>query len=109
VAASEVGITLADDQAAALRSAAEFRAHRFRIQEEQRARLRAELPLPQLEAPFLFTDGIGPDELDRLASMLADAVRRLPDDEPRVAHHAPAEDDEPDDEAGDNGGGEVIS
>jgi anion-transporting ArsA/GET3 family ATPase len=109
VAASEVGITLADDQAAALRSAAEFRAHRFRIQEEQRARLRAELPLPQLEAPFLFTDGIGPDELDRLASMLADAVRRLPDDEPRVAHHAPAEDDEPGDEPGDNGGGEVIS
>jgi anion-transporting ArsA/GET3 family ATPase len=108
-AASEVGITLDDDQAAALRSAAEFRAHRFRIQEEQRARLRAELPLPQLEAPFLFTDGIGPDELDWLASMLADAVRRLPDDEPRVAHHAPVEDDEPGDEPGDEGDGEVIS
>ena len=80
-AASEVGITLADDQPAALRAAADFRAHRFAVQEEQRARLRAELPLPQLEAPFLFTDGIGPGELELLATTLADAVRRLPDDE----------------------------
>jgi anion-transporting ArsA/GET3 family ATPase len=80
-AASEVGITLADDQRAALRAAADFRAHRFAVQEEQRARLRAELPLPQLEAPFLFTDGIGPRELELLATKLADAVRRLPDDE----------------------------
>jgi hypothetical protein len=48
--------------------------------------LRAELPLPQLEAPFLFTDGIGPGELDRLAATLAGAVRRLPDDEPWDVH-----------------------
>jgi anion-transporting ArsA/GET3 family ATPase len=78
-AASEVGVTLIDGQAGALRAAAGFRAHRYRVQEEERARLRAELPLPQLEAPFLFSAGIGPGELDRLASALADAVRRLPD------------------------------
>ncbi|MGH3182778.1 MAG: ArsA family ATPase [Streptosporangiaceae bacterium] len=94
MAASEVGVTLADDQAAALRAAAQFRAHRFRIQEEQRARLRTELPLPQLEAPFLFTDGIGPTELDRLAATLAEAVRRLPD-ETRDVHPKPAEPPEP--------------
>jgi anion-transporting ArsA/GET3 family ATPase len=78
-AASEVGVTLAPEAARALRAAAEFRQRRFRLQEEQRVRLAAELPLPQLQAPFLFSAGIGPDELDRLAEELAGAVRRLPD------------------------------
>ena len=91
-AAAEAGITLVDDQAAALRAAAEFRAHRFRVQEEQRARLRAELPLPQLESPFLFSAGIGPDELERLAAALADAVRRLPDEDTDNARIEDADD-----------------
>jgi len=78
-AASEVGVTLEPEAARALRGAAEFRQRRFRLQEEQRVRLSTELPLPQLQAPFLFSAGIGPDELDRLAEELADAVRRLPD------------------------------
>jgi anion-transporting ArsA/GET3 family ATPase len=83
-AASEVGLTLAADQVRALRGAADFRAHRYRLQEEQRGRLATELPLPQLQAPFLFSAGIGPDELDRLARALAEGVRRLPDSDPDV-------------------------
>jgi anion-transporting ArsA/GET3 family ATPase len=108
-AAAEVGITLAHGQAAALRGAADFRAHRFAVQEEQRARLRAELPLPQLEAPFLFSAGIGPGELDRLATALADAVRGLPDDDSRdsgrARGHGGALDARPDDAAADIEGG----
>jgi anion-transporting ArsA/GET3 family ATPase len=80
-AASEVGVALTDDQVQALRGAADFRGHRYRLQEEQRGRLATELPLPQLQAPFLFSAGIGPGELDRLAQALAEAVRRLPDPE----------------------------
>jgi anion-transporting ArsA/GET3 family ATPase len=82
-AAAEVGVTLADDQLAAVRAAAEFRSRRFRLQEEQRARLATELPLPQLQAPFLFSAGIGPVELDALAEQLAVAVRSLPDTDTR--------------------------
>jgi hypothetical protein len=84
-AAAEVGITLGEGQAGALRAAAEFRSRRFGLQEEQRGRLATELPLPQLQAPFLFSAGIGPDELDLLAQELAAAVRRLPDDGARPA------------------------
>jgi anion-transporting ArsA/GET3 family ATPase len=80
-AASEVGVALTADQVQALRGAADFRAHRYRLQEEQRGRLATELPLPQLQAPFLFSAGIGPGELDGLARALAEAVRRLPDPE----------------------------
>jgi len=84
-AASEVGVTLSDDQLGALAGAAHFRGRRFRLQEEQRARLAAELPLPQLQAPFLFSAGIGPEELERLAADLAEAVRRLPEGDAEVA------------------------
>ena len=83
-AAADVGVTLEPDQAAALRAAAAFRTRRFALQEEQRARLAAELPLPQLQAPFLFSDAIGPDELDVLAAQLAAAVGRLPDGDARA-------------------------
>ena len=81
-AAAEVGVTLAPDQAAALAAAAQFRRHRYQLQEEQRSRLSAELPLPQLQAPFLFSATIGPAELDWLAVDLAAAVSGLADDAP---------------------------
>jgi anion-transporting ArsA/GET3 family ATPase len=80
-AANAVGVSLDEEQAAALGDAAAFRAHRFSLQEEQRARLAAELPLPQLQARFLFATAVGPEELELLATDLADAVRRLPDSE----------------------------
>jgi hypothetical protein len=79
-AAAAAGVTLDAGQAEALAAAARFRGHRFALQEEQRARLSAELPLPQLEAPFLFSAGIGPPELDELATGLAAAVGRMPED-----------------------------
>jgi hypothetical protein len=44
-------------------------------------RLEAQLPLPQLRLPFLFTTDIGPVELDDMArAMLAEieALTRLP-------------------------------
>jgi anion-transporting ArsA/GET3 family ATPase len=79
-AAERAGVSLSGQQLAALREAAEFRTHRYALQEEQRARLAAELPLPQLEAPFLFSAGIGPSELEELAAGLAGAIGRLSDD-----------------------------
>ena len=99
----EVGVTLTEDQAAALRAAAGFRARRFRLQEEQRARLAAELPLPQLQAPFLFSAGIGPDELDTLADAAgrgrAQAARRRRPDP--AAPDRPATTASPSDRPGD--------
>jgi anion-transporting ArsA/GET3 family ATPase len=88
-AAAAAGTTLTTGQADALGSAADFRAHRFSLQEEQRARLAAELPLPQLQSPFLFSAGIGPDEIDTLATALAEAVGRLPDGPSRTPAGAP--------------------
>jgi hypothetical protein len=43
-----------------------------------------ELPLPQLRVPFLFTDAIGPAELDQLSDALAAGIGDLndPDTEP---------------------------
>ena len=79
-AAAEAGVELTAEQAAALGAAARFRSRRFALQEQQRARLSSELPLPQLEAPFLFSARIGPDELERLAAGLARAIGLLPDD-----------------------------
>jgi anion-transporting ArsA/GET3 family ATPase len=79
-AAAEMGLTLNIDQATALGAAAVFRRRRYELQEEQRARLATELPLPQLQSPFLFSASIGPEEVDRLAADLAEAVHQLPDE-----------------------------
>ncbi|MGA2519325.1 MAG: ArsA-related P-loop ATPase [Acidimicrobiales bacterium] len=84
-AAEAVGVRLTLDQADALREASSFRARRFALQEEQRARLAIELPLPQLVAPFLFSARIGPEELELLAAGLGDAVGGLPDDAARAS------------------------
>jgi anion-transporting ArsA/GET3 family ATPase len=73
-AAREAGVTLTVDQLAGLTAAAGFRASRFGLQQQQRRRLAAELPLAQLLAPFVFSDTIGPDEITRIATALADAV-----------------------------------
>ena len=57
----------ADDGLAA---AARFRLARQQQQQEQLARLTAELPLPQLHLPFRFTAGLAPDDLEALADAL---------------------------------------
>jgi anion-transporting ArsA/GET3 family ATPase len=76
-AAAQAGIDLDDAQAAALRAAAAFRSHRYRLQSEQWDRLAQELPLPQLRAPFLFSPRIGREELERLGADLAAAIEHL--------------------------------
>jgi hypothetical protein len=45
--------------------------------------LAAELPLPQLQAPFLFSATIGPEELDILARSLAAGIGDLAEPEER--------------------------
>lgn len=79
VAAEEAGVEIDDEVASALRRAASFRAHRHRLQAEQRERLANELPLPQLRTRFLFSPRIGPEELRSLATDLAEGVRGLAD------------------------------
>ncbi len=80
-AADEADVSLRPGEAVALASAARFRLDRTALQAEQVARLQAQLPLPQLRLPFLFSAEIGPAELDDLARvMLAeiDALAGLP-------------------------------
>ncbi|MGH9016505.1 MAG: ArsA family ATPase, partial [Acidimicrobiales bacterium] len=69
-AAAAVGVTLTGGQAEALAAAARFGARRFALQREQRTRLAAELPLPQLIAPFALADTLGPAEIDTIAAAL---------------------------------------
>jgi anion-transporting ArsA/GET3 family ATPase len=80
-AADEADVSLRPGEAVALASAARFRLDRTALQAEQVARLQAQLPLPQLRLPFLFSAEIGRGELDDLARvMLAeiDALAGLP-------------------------------
>lgn len=76
-AAELAGVTLSDADAEALAAAAAFRRSRLAIQAEQVERLAAELPLPQLVLPFLFTTHLGAGGLDTLVSALLDGVRML--------------------------------
>ena len=61
-----------------LASAAEFRRRRQELQQAQVARLAAELPLPQLQLPSLFTVDLAPVDIEVLASALAAAIEGLP-------------------------------
>lgn len=72
-AAGAADVSLRKGEADALAAAASFRLDRTSLQVEQVGRLEAQLPLPQLRLPFLFTTEIGPAELDVLArAMLAE-------------------------------------
>lgn len=80
-AADEADVALRPGEAAALGSAARFRLDRTALQAEQVGRLEAQLPLPQLRLPFLFSAEIGPAELDELARVILreiDALAGLP-------------------------------
>lgn len=57
--------------------AAEFRAERHELQQEQIDRLRRELPLPQIELPFVFTPDITRSQLDELATAITAGIERL--------------------------------
>jgi anion-transporting ArsA/GET3 family ATPase len=69
-AAREAGVDLRPGEAEVLDAAAEFRRHRVELQTEQVTRLAEQLPLPQLQLPFLFGAELGPAELDLLAEAL---------------------------------------
>jgi len=80
-AAKEAGAALRPGEVDVLGAASRFRRERTALQREQVERLHAELPLPQLRMPFLFTASIGPAEVDQLARrMLAEiaALSELP-------------------------------
>jgi anion-transporting ArsA/GET3 family ATPase len=76
-AAAAADVALRPGEAGALAAAARFRLDRTALQEEQVARLRADLPLPQLRLPFLFTAEIGPTELDDLARVVLFEIGEL--------------------------------
>lgn len=61
-----------------LAAAAQFRRRRQELQQAQVARLAAELPLPQLQLPSLFSVDLGPPDIDALAAALASAIEALP-------------------------------
>ncbi len=79
VAAAAADVTLREGEATALSAAASFRSDRAALQAEQQARLAAQLPLPQLRLPFVFTTEIGPAELDGLADRLLAEIAALPE------------------------------
>jgi anion-transporting ArsA/GET3 family ATPase len=75
--AEATGRFVSDREAQDLARAVEFRAVRHDVQREQIDRLRAELPLPTIELPFLFTPDIGRAEVDELADALTRGIELL--------------------------------
>ena len=74
---SLAGASLRPGDAEALRAAAEFRARRQELQQEQVTRLAASVDLPQLHLPFVFETDLGPSEVETLADELAAAIGDL--------------------------------
>ncbi len=64
-------------EAERIAAAAEFRSRRQRLQRRQVERLAAELPLPLIELPYLFTAALGVDEVEPLAAALAAGIEAL--------------------------------
>jgi anion-transporting ArsA/GET3 family ATPase len=58
-------------------AAAEFRAARYALQQEQAARLAHRLPLPQVRLPFIFNAALGRSEIHHLADELAFGIEQL--------------------------------
>jgi anion-transporting ArsA/GET3 family ATPase len=72
--ASAAGTRLPTSLAADLEEAARLRSSIQDAQAEQVARLASELPLPQLQLPFCFSDDLGPEHLAALTAALKSAV-----------------------------------
>jgi anion-transporting ArsA/GET3 family ATPase len=75
--AEATGRFVSDREAHDLARAVEFRRTRHDVQREQIDRLRAQLPLPTIELPFLFTPDIGRPQIDVLADALERGIERL--------------------------------
>ena len=77
-AAKAAGASLRPGEAEHLADAAAFRRERMTLQAEQVARLAAELPLPQIALPFLFSADLGPDDLATLSDAVTAGIEALP-------------------------------
>jgi anion-transporting ArsA/GET3 family ATPase len=75
--AEACGRFVSDREAHDLALAVEFREVRHAVQREQIERLRAQLPLPTIELPFLFTPDIGRPQVGVLADALTRGIERL--------------------------------
>jgi len=75
--AETCGRFVSEREANDLARAAAFRAERHRLQHEQIARLRNELPLKQIELPFVFSPDITRAQLDVLAGALTSGIEAL--------------------------------
>jgi anion-transporting ArsA/GET3 family ATPase len=73
------GLVVEDREIEALARAAEFRTGLLQRQAEQCARLRDQLPLPQLRLPYFFTADVGPAEIELLADALTLGIAALDD------------------------------
>lgn len=76
-AAAASGVSLRPGEAADLAAAARFRSERIALQDEEVARLREALPLPQLHLPHLPVTALGHDELVVLADALVASIEGL--------------------------------
>jgi arsenite-transporting ATPase len=75
--AEACGRFVSDREAHDLARAVEFRMVRHAVQREQIDRLRAGLPLPTIELPFLFTPDIARPQVEVLAHALTRGIERL--------------------------------
>jgi anion-transporting ArsA/GET3 family ATPase len=75
--ATEATAPVDQETRGALEAARRFSVHRHELQTEQVARLGRELPLPQLRLPTVWTNSVGPAELDQLADALGREVGRM--------------------------------
>jgi anion-transporting ArsA/GET3 family ATPase len=75
---ADPALAVAGTDAEVLAAAAQFRRRRQELQQAQVARLAAELPLPQLHLPSLFTVDLTPADIGALASSLTAAIEALP-------------------------------
>jgi len=71
------GRFVSEREARDLARAVEFRMVRHEVQREQIERLRAQLPLPNIQLPFLFTPDIGRPQVGVLADALAHGIELL--------------------------------
>ena len=72
------GVTLLPGEADLLQAAAEFRRARMDLQRTQLDRMAVELPLPQLQLPYVVTSQLDRDHLDLLAGRMLERVGELP-------------------------------
>jgi len=70
-------ISLSPPEIEALERAAAFRRERIALQELQLQKLAAELPIPQLKTPYIFSTEIGPAQIDLLAQALSASIAML--------------------------------